>query len=132
MSFKLIVKGSTVQENLLPGTGKEMATMYDCNSFKDCTLLQAKHYCAKQNQPELILDSANTVGNFVAMQCDMDTELCSSDESHVHVITHEISEDNSQLKSHERSSPNHRLNVRRAFSSGRKSMTDWTGFPPCP
>lgn len=98
MSFRLIGKGSTVQENLLPGTGKEMATMYHCNSFKDCTVLQAKHYCAKQNQPELILDSANSVGNVIAMQCDMETELCGSDESHVHAITHEISQDNSQLK----------------------------------
>lgn len=28
MQFKLIGKGSTVQEDLLPGTGKEMVTMY--------------------------------------------------------------------------------------------------------
>ena len=35
MSFKVIGKGSTVQENLLPGTGKEMATMYHCDKFKN-------------------------------------------------------------------------------------------------
>jgi hypothetical protein len=28
ISFTVIGKGSTLQENLLPGTGKEMATMY--------------------------------------------------------------------------------------------------------
>ena len=28
MSFRVIGKGSTVQESLLPGTAKEMATMY--------------------------------------------------------------------------------------------------------
>ena len=33
MKFRVIGKGSTVQENLLPGTSKEMATMYHCNQF---------------------------------------------------------------------------------------------------
>ena len=67
ISFKVIGKGSTIQENLLPGSGKEMATMYHCNDFKDCSKLQATHYCAKQNQPELILDAANTTGNVITM-----------------------------------------------------------------
>ena len=98
MSFKVIGKGSTVQENLLPGTGKEMATMYHCNNIKDCTVLQAKHYCAKQNQPELLFDTADIRKNAIAMKCDMDTKLCSSGEGHVHMIRHEISEDKNQLK----------------------------------
>ena len=36
ISFMVIGKGSTIQENLLPGTGKEMATMYHCNDFNNC------------------------------------------------------------------------------------------------
>ena len=47
ISFRVIGKGSTMQENLLPGTGKEMATMYHCNDFKDCSQVRATHYCAK-------------------------------------------------------------------------------------
>ena len=31
----------------------------DCDNFKECAQVQAKHYCAKQNQPELALDADN-------------------------------------------------------------------------
>ena len=96
--FKVIGKGSTVQENLLPGTGKEMATMYHCDSFKDCTQVQAKHYCAKQNQPELVLDAGKSNTRTIVMNCDMNSALCKSVEGHVHRITHELSEDNNHLK----------------------------------
>lgn len=98
MSFKVIGKGSTVQESLLPGTGKEMVTMYHCNNFKDCTQVQAKHYCAKQNQPELVLDSKNTSASVIAMNCDMESSLCNSAEDHVHMIMHELSQENKHLK----------------------------------
>jgi len=98
ISFKLIGKGSTVQENLLPGTGKEMATMYHCNDFKNCSQVQATHYCAKQNQPELILDTDNTNGSVIYMVCNQDNSLCNSVEGHVHMIKHELSQDNKHLK----------------------------------
>ena len=98
ISFKVIGKGSTIQENLLPGTGKEMATMYHCNNFRDCSLLQATHYCAKQNQPELMLDTVNTTGNVIVMACDMNTPLCNSVEGHVHKIKHELSQDSNHLR----------------------------------
>jgi hypothetical protein len=98
ISFKVIGKGSAIQENLLPGTGKEMATMYHCNDFKDCSNVQATHYCAKQNQPELILDTANTTGNVIVMACDMNTSPCNSVEGHVHIIKHELSQDNNNLR----------------------------------
>ena len=97
MSFKVIGKGSTVQENLLPGTGKEMATMYHCNDFNNCSQLQAKHYCAKQNQPDLVLDKAGSSARVIAMTCDMTSPLCNSSEGHVHNITHELSQDNNHL-----------------------------------
>lgn len=98
ISFKVIGKGSTIQESLLPDTGKEMVTMYHCNNFKDCSQVQATHYCAKQNQPELVLDAANTTGNVIAMACDMNTPLCNSVEGHVHMIKHELSQDSNHLK----------------------------------
>ena len=98
MSFKVVGKGSAVQENLLPGTGKEMATMYHCDNFKNCSRVQAKHYCAKQNQPELLLDADKTTGNVIVMSCDMNTALCNSAEGHVHAIKHELSQDNKHLR----------------------------------
>jgi len=98
ISFKVIGKGSAIQENLLPGTGKEMATMYHCNDFKDCSNLQATHYCAKQNQPELMLDTENSTGNVIVMTCDMNTSLCNSVEGHVHIIRHELSQDSNHLR----------------------------------
>ena len=98
ISFKVIGNGSTLQENLLPGTGKEMATMYHCNDFRNCSQVRATHYCAKQNQPELVLDTANTSGNVIAMNCDSDNRLCNSAESHVHMIRHELSQDNNHLR----------------------------------
>ena len=98
MSFKVIGKGSTVQENLLPGTDKEMATMYHCNDFNNCSQLQAKHYCAKKNQPELVFDAAGSSARVVSMACDMTSSLCNSNEGHVHNITHELSQDSNHLK----------------------------------
>ena len=98
MSFKVVGKGSAVQENLLPGTAKEMVTMYHCDSFRNCSQVQAKHYCAKQNQPELLLDAAKSKQGLIVMTCDMNTSLCNSTESHVHKIRHELSEDSSHLK----------------------------------
>lgn len=98
ISFKLIGKGSTMQENLLPGTGKEMATMYHCNDFNNCSQMQAKHYCAKQNQPELLLDEGKSTSSVIVMACDMNTSLCNSTEGHVHMIKHELSQDNNHLK----------------------------------
>ncbi len=98
ISFKVIGKGSTVQENLLPGTGKEMATMYHCDNFKNCSQIKATHYCAKQNQPELVLDVSSSSKNIIAMACDPSSSLCNSNEGHVHKITHEMTNDNNHLK----------------------------------
>ena len=98
ISFKVVGKGSAVQENLLPGTGKEMVSMYHCNDFKNCSQVQATHYCAKQNQPELILDIGSSGDRVIVMTCNMDTSLCNSTEEHVHMIRHEVSQDNNHLK----------------------------------
>lgn len=98
MSFKVIGKGSTVQENLLPGSGKEMATMYHCNDFKNCSQVKATHYCAKQNQPKLVLNESSSSDRIVAMNCDPASAVCNSGEAHVHNLTHELSVDKNHLK----------------------------------
>jgi hypothetical protein len=98
ISFKAVGKGSAIQENLLPGTGKEMVTMYHCNDLKNCSQVQAKHYCTKQNQPELILDATKSNDSVIVMACDMSTTLCNSAEGHVHTIKHELSQNNNHLK----------------------------------
>lgn len=92
MSFKVIGKGSTVQENLLPGTGKEMATMYHCDSQKNCSQVKATHYCAKQNQPEFI-STLRMDKSTISLECDMNNATCQSNDVHVHKITHQLIED---------------------------------------
>lgn len=96
MSFKLIGKGSTVQENLLPDTKKEMVSMYHCKDAS-CSQVKATHYCVKQNQPEMLADASSTA-NMLIYNCDMTTELCQSKQNHVHKITHELSDGGKHLK----------------------------------
>lgn len=95
MEFKVIGMGSTVQENLLPGTKKEMATMYHCSDVS-CSKLAAKHYCVKQNQPELLANLAND-HNTLTFDCDMSTELCQSKQNHIHRISHALSNNGNHL-----------------------------------
>jgi len=49
IAFKLIGRETTIQEDLLPNTRKQMVTMYHCKDIA-CTTLKATHYCVKQNQ----------------------------------------------------------------------------------
>ena len=96
MSFKLVGKGSTVQESLLPDTKKEMVSMYHCKDAS-CTQVKATHYCVKQNQPEMEADLSSTA-NYLAYNCDMSTDLCQSGQDHIHKIKHELSDDGRHLK----------------------------------
>jgi len=97
MHFRIIGRGSTVQEILLPDTKKEMVTMYHCsNSF--CENIKATHYCVKQNQPELLADEDASTSTTLVYNCNMETELCQSDENHIHKITHELSNGGKHLK----------------------------------
>ncbi|CAA6801169.1 MAG: Unknown protein [uncultured Sulfurovum sp.] len=96
--YKLIGRGATLEEVLLPNTAKSMVTMYHCNSYTNCTQLKATHYCAKQNQPEFLLNLKETTNNKFVFDCDMSTELCNSDEDHIHKMIFELSEEDSHLK----------------------------------
>ena len=96
--FKAIGKNSTVQEDLLPDTEKQMVTMYHCRDI-ECNALKATHYCVKQNQPEFIANLKESTPTRIVFDCDMSTEVCQSDEDHVHTIIHEITENGRHLKS---------------------------------
>jgi hypothetical protein len=87
---------STVQEDLLPGTERQMVTMYHCRDDA-CSAVKATHYCVKQNQPQL-LASLDSSADKLMFECDMSTDLCQSWDDHVHQITHELTEDGKHLK----------------------------------
>lgn len=99
ISYKTIGQGSTLQEDLLPNTKKQMVTMYFCDSFYECKELRATHYCAKQNNPEFLLNETETTDTKIVFDCNMKTPLCNSDEDHVHKIIHELSNNKTHLKS---------------------------------
>ncbi len=98
MVFKSIGRESTIQEDLLPNTTKQMVTMYHCRDI-ECNDLKATHYCVKQNQPEFIANLKKSTPTRIVFDCDMSTETCQSDEDHVHTIIHEITEKGHHLKS---------------------------------
>lgn len=92
IAFKYIGMDTTIQEDLLPGTGRQMVTMYHCKDIA-CTMLKATHYCVKRNQPEFILNLEKSTDEKFVFDCDMSTELCNSAENHVHQIVHELNDD---------------------------------------
>lgn len=98
IAFKSIGAKSTIQEDLLPNTAKQMVTMYHCKDM-ECNNLKATHYCVKQNQPEFIANLKESNATRIVFDCDMSTEICRSDEDHVHTIIHELSNSGKHLKS---------------------------------
>jgi len=99
-SYHIKGKGTTLQEEMLTGTKKEMVTMYHCNRRETCETILATHYCAKRNQPRLVLNLDETTETKFVFDCDMGTSLCQSMEDHIHKIVHVFSEDGKHLKSH--------------------------------
>jgi hypothetical protein len=97
IEFKLIGRENTVQEDLLPGTKRQMVTMYHCTD-SSCSAVKATHYCAKGNQPEFLASPQSSSRELIFV-CDMSTELCQSWDSHIHQITHQLSEDGMHLRS---------------------------------
>ena len=99
VGYKLIGFGSTLQEDLLPNTKKQMVTMYHCDDYIDCTQVLATHYCTKMNQPQFIMDFKNSTKEKLIFNCNMETRLCKSPEDHVHKIILEFSNNGKHLKS---------------------------------
>ena len=96
IKFKLVGAQRTVQEDLLPGTKRQMVTMYHCRD-SSCSAVKATHYCAKGNQPEFIASLGSSSRKLV-FDCDMTTELCQGWDAHIHTITHQLSEDGKHLR----------------------------------
>ena len=96
MEFRLIGRERTVQEDLLPGTKRQMVTMYHCKD-STCSAVKATHYCAKGNQPEFLASTESSPRELI-FECDMSTELCKSWDNHIHRITHQLSEDGTHLR----------------------------------
>lgn len=98
VSYDVIGKGTTLQENLYTGTLKEMVTMYHCDRRTTCETLLAEHFCAKRNQPRFILNAKETSKDRIVFDCDMSTSLCNSDEDHIHRLMVEASENDTHMK----------------------------------
>lgn len=98
IAFKYIGRNTTIQEDLLPGSEKQMVTMYHCKDIA-CSNIKGTHYCVKMNQPEYIANLKESTPNKIVMECDMSTELCNSNENYVFKVVHEISADGKHLKS---------------------------------
>ncbi len=98
-SYHIKGRGTTLQEEMLTGTNKEMVTMYHCNRLNTCEIVIATHYCAKRNQPRLVLNLEETSDSKIVFDCDMGSSLCQSNEDHIHKIIHEFSENGKHLKS---------------------------------
>ncbi len=98
VAYKEIGFGSTLQEDLLPNTKKQMVTMYHCDDYVDCTQLLATHYCTKMNQPQFMLDLNTSTKEKLIFDCNMKTKLCNSDEDHIHKILLEFSNNGGHLK----------------------------------
>ena len=99
LAYKAIGFGSSLQEDLLPDTRKQMVTMYHCDDYVDCEQLQATHYCTKMNQPQFILDEKKSTKEKIIFDCNMESTLCKSNEDHIHQIILEFSNGGKHLKS---------------------------------
>ncbi len=100
VAYKVIGRGATLQEDLLPNTMKQMVTMYYCNDFHHCTQLEATHYCAKQNHPAFVFNTEESTKTHLVFDCDEEnSDVCDSDEAHIHHIILDLSNHNNHLKS---------------------------------
>ena len=114
-TYVLKGKGTTLHEEMLTGTKKEMVTMYHCNRRMTCEILEATHYCAKRNQPRLILNLDETTDTKFVFDCDMGSSLCQSKEDHIYKIIHEFSENGKHLKSSYLGKKNHKINKKHSI-----------------
>ena len=85
LSYRLVGSKTTLQENIFPGTPREMATMYHCLD-KACTQVLADHYCSLKNQPVLRAEPLVEPGKLV-FTCDPAVAVCASPDPHLHILT---------------------------------------------
>lgn len=85
LSYRLVGSKTTLQENIFPGTPREMATMYHC-ADKRCSEVVADHYCSLKNQPVLRAEAAPEAG-MLRFRCDPSVAVCASADAHLHALT---------------------------------------------
>ncbi len=88
LSYRLVGSKTTLQENIFPGTPREMATMYHCLDAA-CTEVIADHYCSLKNQPVLRAEPRVEEGKLV-FRCDPALAVCNSPAAHLDVLTIEL------------------------------------------
>jgi len=108
ISFKFIGQETTLQEDLLPNSPRQMVTMYHCKDIA-CTKIKASHYCVKKNQLEFTANLKDSTEEKMIFECDMSAEICNSNQNHVHTIIHEILEDGDIFKTSYLSLKNQKL-----------------------
>lgn len=97
LSYRLVGSRTTLQENIFPGTPREMATMYHCID-QGCSQVVADHYCSLKNQPVLRAEPQPAAGRLV-FRCDPGVAVCGSPAAHLDVLTIELPKgDASQLR----------------------------------
>ena len=92
LSYHLVGSKTTLQENIFPGTPREMSTMYHCID-KACSRLMADHFCSLKNQPVLRAEPVTESGKLV-FSCDPAVAVCASPDPHLHVLTIEAPQGN--------------------------------------
>lgn len=97
IQFKLIGKGTAVQEDLMPGSAYHMVTLYHLEDLNENDLI-GTHYCVKKNQPSFKADLQNSTPNKLIFKCDENrSRLCKAEglgpHSYVDSVTYELTED---------------------------------------
>lgn len=99
IAFKQVGRNTTIQEDLLPNSERQMVTMYHCKDI-GCTNIRGTHYCVKMNQPVYQANLQESTPNKLVFECDPSvSDLCNSNENFVYKVIHEVSADGKKLKS---------------------------------
>ncbi|BAF70319.1 hypothetical protein [Nitratiruptor sp. SB155-2] len=130
VEYTVIGSGSAIKEELLPDTIRWMVTMYHCDHYPECNKLLATHYCAKKNQPSFVFNEEESTPKKLVFDCDEErSEVCDSDESHVHHIILELSNNNKHLKASYIVYKNgERANTHSIYHFDKRSFCKWNNM----
>jgi hypothetical protein len=102
--YKMIGKGTAVQEDLMPGSDYQMVTMYHVEDLNTKDII-GTHYCVKKNQPAYRADLKKSTRKQIFFECDETrTKLCKARQpypgSYVDSIVYELGDDGDTLTVH--------------------------------
>ena len=84
ITYKLTCGGTALIETIMPGTGREMVTVYT----REGSGFQLTHYCTLGNQPRML--ARNTDGKKLEFEFLDATGMNAADDAHMHSHTIEI------------------------------------------